>query len=387
MKVTTHLSITTAITGLFLGGCGSGGSNGGTVIGTGGSSAEASVSAADSSSSASSSEVGASSSEASSEVSSASSTDASSSSDTSSTAESSSAASSAATAGPVDITDLILTKTNGSCEDFVDDYFADVMDIQESESHDSSIEITLLTSKCRITSNGIPNHDFNDNSANFASAVMAATRIFDVPRAPSMATTSTELNKTMWDAVMLNGVVLDLLSDGCYAPDDARADRDGNIAAGCGENASWNIDPLGTESGFGTDMHNAHTQPDGTYHYHGNPNALFDDSPGPNGSPVIGFAADGFPIYGTYFLDNESGTVRKALSGYSLKTGDRPNTTGNPGGSYDGTYIDDWEYTGAGDLDECNGMTVNGQYGYYVTESYPWVLKCFTGTPDRSFNK
>ena len=54
---------------------------------------------------------------------------------------------------------------------------------------------------------------------------------------------------------------------------------------------------------FRVDIHNAHVQPDGTYHYHGNPNALFDDSPSEDGSPLIGWAADGFPIYGSYILE------------------------------------------------------------------------------------
>ena len=66
----------------------------------------------------------------------------------------------------------------------------------------------------------------------------------------------------------------------------------------------------------------------------------------------------------------------------------QPGEGGPPEGAYDGTYVDDYEYReGSGDLDECNGMTVNGTYGYYVTASYPWVLKCFRGTPDPSFNK
>jgi len=30
-------------------------------------------------------------------------------------------------------------------------------------------------------------------------------------------------------------------------------------------------------------------------------------------------------------------------------------------------------------------MTVNGQYGYYITNAFPWVLNCFKGTPDPSF--
>ncbi|WP_368408951.1 YHYH protein [Celeribacter halophilus] len=58
------------------------------------------------------------------------------------------------------------------------------------------------------------------------------------------------------------------------------------------------------------------------------------------------------------------------------------------GGTYDGTFIDDWEYIpGSGDLDQCNGMTQNGVYGYVVTATYPHVLGCFTGSPDPSFNK
>lgn len=122
------------------------------------------------------------------------------------------------------------------------------------------------------------------------------------------------------------------------------------------------------------------------YHYHGGPNAMYDDAPGPNGSPVIGFAADGFPIYCSYFPDSSTGAVRKAISGYTVKNGSRGTRSDtNPGGEYTGRYNDDWEHTDAGDLDECNGMTVNGQYGYYVTDSYPWVIKCLKGKPHASF--
>ena len=115
---------------------------------------------------------------------------------------------------------------------------------------------------------------------------------------------------------------------------------------------------------------------------------MFDDNPGINGSPVIGFAADGFPIYGSYFLDPSSNQVRKAISGYSLKAGLRPGPDDtNPGGSYNGLYVDDYEFTDAGDLDECNGMSVNGSYAYYVTDSYPWMLACHSGSVHASFGK
>jgi hypothetical protein len=146
--------------------------------------------------------------------------------------------------------------------------------------------------------------------------------------------------------------------------------------------------PLGTEDKFGADEHNAHTQPDGGYHYHGNPQALFDDEPGGSGSPVIGFAADGFPIYGSYFRDPETGEVREAVSGYTLKEGARPAGDENPPGDHDGTYYDDYDFTGsAGDLDACNGMDVDGQYGYYVTDAFPYLMFCLSGTPDPSFGK
>jgi hypothetical protein len=82
--------------------------------------------------------------------------------------------------------------------------------------------------------------------------------------------------------------------------------------------------------------------------------------------------------------------VRKVVSGYTLKTGTRTSIAGEgalPPGEYDGTFRDDYEFTGGGDLDECNGMERSGSYGYYLTDTFPWVLACFRGTPDPSFRK
>lgn len=287
----------------------------------------------------------------------------------------------------IDITNAILQSTSGNCADYEEFYFADVMDIQLSLPYNSFIEVTTTADRCKFSSNTIPNHDFNDDTAAFATQVAAIGRNLEITRSPEAAATATPLSQQSYDAVMLNGVVLDILSAGCYNPDDPMADIDGNTPIGCSTDDPWLLDSMSSLNNFGTDLNNAHTQPDGTYHYHGNPNALFDDAPGPNGSPVIGFAADGFPVFGSYFLDPDSGTVRKSISGYTLRTGPRPAAVADPGGVYDGTYIDDYEFTDSGDLDSCNGMTVNGQYGYYVTDSYPWVINCFTGTPDPSFSK
>ena len=113
------------------------------------------------------------------------------------------------------------------------------------------------------------------------------------------------------------------------------------------------------------------------------------DTSGVTASAAIGFAADGYPIYGPYIDDN--GSIRQVTSSYQLKSGTRESLSGEvalPEGSYVGTLIDDYKYqAGSGHLDECNGMMRNGSYGYYVTNTYPWVLKCLKGTPDSSFNK
>jgi len=277
--------------------------------------------------------------------------------------------------GPVDLRDAILSDRSGDCADYANMYASTVSDVQRGMMFTGNVTIDVMNDVCVLSSNTIPNHDFNDPSARFAHDVAEIDKSFTIRRAPSFAARPSELELSSYDAVMLNGVPVDLLSAGCFGVGDGRI--------GCGDlSTPYRYDPMGPMSFFGTDQHNAHTQPDGTYHYHGDPGTLFDDQPREAGSPVIGFAADGFPVYGSYFFDGER--VREAVSGYTLKTNAR---AGGPGGMPDGTFNDDYEFTGAGDLDECNGMTVNGQYGYYVTGSYPWVLKCFKGTPHPSFSK
>ena len=63
-----------------------------------------------------------------------------------------------------------------------------------------------------------------------------------------------------------------------------------------------------------------------------------------------------------------------------------------PGGPYDGTFREDWEYVvDSGDLDECNGRFGGtpehpaGIYHYYITDDYPYVPRCVFGTPDGTF--
>ncbi len=254
-----------------------------------------------------------------------------------------------------DITNAVFANRSPDCADYVGAYTAAARDLGRDQGFTATVRVSDDGARCLIESNTIPNHDFNDASASFATPVAEVQRSLELPRNPSVAAEPSALALSSFDAIMLNGVVVDIFSAGCWGVGDG--------VIGCFDiNTPWRRDPMHPSNTFGADAHNAHTQPDGTYHYHGDPASMWDDSPGDNGSPVIGFAADGFPIYGSYFNDN--GTLRKAVSGYELKQGARPAEPDGPGGDYDGTYIDDFEYTGSGDLDECNGMTVDGQYGY-----------------------
>jgi hypothetical protein len=277
-----------------------------------------------------------------------------------------------------DITDLLLTNRREECSYYAENRFSNVSDIKRSMQFMGSITITVEGSECVLVSNSIPNHDFNDATAAFATQVSEVSAEFKIPTEPAFASSSTPISLATDNAVFLNGVKLDLLAAGCFGVGD------GNI--GCNDiDQPWRYDPMSPLTMFGTDANNAHPQPDGTYHYHGNPKALFDQN-AMSQSPVIGFAADGFPIFGSYIDDN--GQIRTVTSSFQLLSGSRPSSADDPGGIYDGTFVDDHEYvSGSGDLDECNGMMRDGSYGYYVTDAYPWVLACFKGTPDSSFDK
>lgn len=297
------------------------------------------------------------------------------------------------TGSVTDITNTLLTNTATDCNEYVGTYASTITDIQNNVTYAGSLAIESTELTCTFTTNSIPNHDVNDATGSFKDTIAAVSDSFTISRIPSKASSSTALSLSLDNAIFLNGVKLDLLPAACYGVNVKPTGTEvlGSEKIGCNDMSSaWRYDPMHTGNNFGTDAHNAHTQPDGTYHYHGNPKALFNDTDSSKASPVIGFAADGFPIYGSYFKDS-TGIIRKATSSWRLKTGVRATISGEaafPGGTYDGTFRDDYEYVdGLGDLDQCNGMTIDGSYGYYVTDSYPWVLGCFSGTPNSSFNK
>jgi arylsulfatase A-like enzyme len=279
----------------------------------------------------------------------------------------------------IDITNSILTTRSANCADYVESYQSTVLDVNNNQIFNGELAIAVADGKCIFQTNNIPNHDFNDGGQAFPNHVSAQSIRFEVSATPSHAANITDITLTLDNAILLNGVKVDLLAAACFGVGDGKV--------GCNDiNQAWRYDPMFSANGFRVDSHNAHSQPDGSYHYHGKPNALYHDDSASAVSPVVGFAADGYPIFGPYFDDN--GTIRKVLSSYQLHSGSRPTGNGSPEGAYDGTYRDDYQYVEQyGDLDECNGMTIDGVYGYYITDGFPYVLTCFKGTPDSSFNK
>ncbi len=197
--------------------------------------------------------------------------------------------------------------------------------------------------------------------------------VFRIDRTPSQETgTKTSVPLVGAVGVAVNGVVF-------YGYGDARSY---NSMAGQNTpngDGNWFSDAWVSEGATMDASGNGHPQQQGVYHYHANPITLYSD-PSSTHSPIIGFAFDGFPIYGPFGysspMDNQS-SIKRMESGYDLRSitdrstlpGGSPSIPAGPaitvGGNFDlGTYIEDYEFTGNGDLDEYNGR-------WCVTPEYP----------------
>ncbi|OMH34060.1 hypothetical protein BGP75_13110 [Motiliproteus sp. MSK22-1] len=162
-------------------------------------------------------------------------------------------------------------------------------------------------------------------------------------------------------------------------------------------NGDWQYEALSGAVPLGVDENHAHVQPSGAYHYHGLPTGLLSelDVSSQAHSPIVGWAADGFPIYALYGYQNrkdKTSAVVEMTSSHQLRSGSRPDQGSNPGGHYDGTFLADYEYIeGSGTLDECQGrITVTpdfpeGTYAYFLTEAWAVIPRCYKGTPSKDF--
>jgi len=239
-------------------------------------------------------------------------------------------------------------------------------------------QITVADHARIIQSNGIPDHETGTfpNPRN-PNQILPQRHEYRVPIKPEAAAAPTPLRRAAF-GVALNGVPFD--------PGTAEfwnGDR------------NWNYEAATGSLDLGLDSSHAHVQPDGSYHYHAMPTGHIAKLGGDGQKPLlIGWAADGFPIYSAFgFSDprDPNSPLKKLRSSYALKKGQRE---GGPGGSPDGTFTADFEFVhGSGDLDECNGRYEttpefpNGTYAYHLTEEFPFIPRMWRGTPDTSFEK
>lgn len=242
----------------------------------------------------------------------------------------------------------------------------------------NEVAITIEGDKRVITSNGIPDHPTGQfPGPRNPNTISEQNQRFEVPANPQIAPQTTALGMHPF-GVAINGVVLDP-----GAAEWWNRDRF----------SGWQYEPLAGVIDLGTDQSNAHVQPTGTYHYHGIPHELIQNlTTGRPQMVLLGWAADGFPIYGQWGYsdpaDPQSGLTLLASS-YAVKQGTR---SGGPGGAYDGTFVEDYEYVaGLGNLDEANGSFgptpefPDGIYHYHITDAFPFIPRLFKGTPDASF--
>lgn len=250
--------------------------------------------------------------------------------------------------------------------------------------HQHEVTVDKVNGVRKIVSNGIPNHETGQfPNRNNPNSISEQKHVFQVPLNPQESDQEAGAPRGMLFGVGVNGVPFD--------PGTAETWQG---------NRDWTYEAIGGKHNLGLDSSNAHVQPTGTYHYHGVPHGLAKGVAKQGGytlgsqMTLVGWAADGFPIYYKYGYkkaEDKGSGVAELKSSYRLREGER---SGGPGGKFNGEFASDYEYvTGLGDLDEHNGRYgvtpeyPNGTYHYVATEAFPFISRSFKGTPDPSFMK
>ena len=236
---------------------------------------------------------------------------------------------------------------------------------------DSTVAFSCSGTERTITGNSIPDHA----TGTFAD-IVTVEAIYTHTTTPTF--TREEDEAIAVPGVVRNGIRLE--------PGTGESYR------GSGE---WNYEAIGGALDQGLDSSNGHLDASGIYHYHGMPEGYLDLTNINDGLDMIlvGWAEDGFPIYGRYGK-SDSG-VKVMQSSYELldedylyNTLNRP--TSDSQRDFDslplGTFTEDWAYVaGSGDLDQCNGrygstpQFPNGVYHYYITDQFPYIQRCLKG--------
>jgi hypothetical protein len=268
-----------------------------------------------------------------------------------------------------------------------------------------------------VHTNGIPAYvtgPFLDGNPSLASDQNA---IFKFPLNPAQNTGTATATNGGNIGVFVNGVALFDYRDGVSWNNNTQVEGGGPIQGPPGQGV-WNRDAIVAERA-GFDCAKGHPAM-GNYHHHQNPSA-FDldlvsissvcnlyDADGlyvinaNEHSPLIGFAYDGFPIYGAYGFLNTDGTggITRMKSSYQLRAisvrthyADGTDVADGPAVSNTyplGHYREDYEFVSHDNepdyLDQHNGRFCvtpeypNGTYAYFCTvdenwnSAYPYVV-------------
>jgi len=262
-----------------------------------------------------------------------------------------------------------------------------------------------------VAATGIPAYitgPFLDGNPSLATA---QNKIFKMPLNPTQNTGTPTATTGGNIGIFINGVALFDYRDGVAWNNNTNAlcGGPGNPPCPGGPMATqaWNRDAIPAEKA-GFDCAKAHPAM-GNYHHHQNPSAfdldlmvisdrctlypsdgLYVINPTQH-SPLLGFAYDGFPIYGAYAYTNTDGTgaITRMQSSYQLRT----NTTRTNGPAVNTTYFngyfrEDYEYVAhPGDatyLDSHNGRICNTPE--YPASLYPDGIYCYFTTVDANHN-
>lgn len=270
------------------------------------------------------------------------------------------------------------------------------------ETHECSVSISMNETHITITTNGLPDHDFESTLActQANDCTRAQNYEWTVPRSPVNDTTGghdatncPEANGDYECAAALGEVAIAINGVPFYGPEDGPG---GDAVAS--HHGVYEEDRQPIELG----VCHAHNGQGGTFHYHADANCLHwhpdagedmldynistpaavaENTANGSHSAVIGVAMDGYPIYGLWGYDDQMNIV-EMKSSYKLKDGE----TG-----YNG--IDDYIYLqGLGHLDVCNGHFgptpefPDGIYHYHSTMmngegdmGFPYFLLCYHG--------
>ncbi len=245
------------------------------------------------------------------------------------------------------------------------------------------------------------------------SLATAQNKIFKIPLSPTQNTGTATATTGGNIGIFKNGVALFDYRDGVAwsSTTNALCGGPGNPPCAGGPNATqaWNRDAIPAERA-GFDCAKAHPAM-GNYHHHQNPSAFNLDltvlssicSTYPSDglytinslvhSPLIGFAYDGFPIYGAYAYTNTNGTgaITRMKSSYQLKSYPTGLRTNGPAINqvvgtqtmFNGYFREDYEYVAHPSdptyLDEHNGR-------FCITPEYPSGIYCYFATVDSNHN-